>query len=61
MMERVKFAQVFRTIDSKTRIHYLDAIDTNGYHWTAEMSPHEEQWMCYTATWKKDPQQPYDV
>jgi len=61
MMERAKFVTITRVIDPKTRIHYLDAIDTNGYHWTAEMSPHEERWMCYTDTWKKDPQQPYDT
>jgi len=60
MMERVKFVTISRVIDPKTRIHYLDAIDVNGYHWTAEMSPKLEPWMCYTDTWKKDPQQPYD-
>ena len=48
-------------IGPRSGIHYLDAIDENGQHWTAVMSPHEEQWMCYTETWKKDPQQPYDL
>jgi hypothetical protein len=60
IMEKVKFTTITRTIDPKTRMHYLDAIDTNGIHWTAEMSPHEESWMCYTDMWKKDPQQPHD-
>ena len=59
-MERVKFVTISRVIDPWTRIHYLDAIDDKGQHWTAEMSPKLEKWMCYTDTWKKDPQQPYD-
>ena len=58
-MERVKFTHITRVIDPKTRIHYLDAIDENGQHWWAEMSPHEEPWLCYTEMWKKNPQQPY--
>jgi hypothetical protein len=48
-MERAKFVTISRVIDPKTRIHYLDAIDINGYHWTAEMSPHEERW-CGSKT-----------
>lgn len=51
-MERVKFVQLSRVIDPKTRIHYLDAIDEQGRHWTAEMSPHIEDWPCYTRQWK---------
>jgi len=58
MTERVKFKSITRVIGPRSGIHYLDAIDENGQHWTAVMSPHEEQWMCYTETWKKDPQQP---
>ena len=42
MTERVKFTHITRVIDPKTRIHYLDAVDTNGYHWTAEMSPQHQ-------------------
>jgi hypothetical protein len=60
-MNRVKFVTISRVIDPHTQKHYLDAIDTNGYHWTAEMSPKIERWMCYTDPWKKDPQQPYDT
>jgi hypothetical protein len=61
MMERVKFKTITRVIDPKTRIHYLDAVDKEGQHWIAEMSPHLESWLCYTKTWQKDPQQPYDA
>ncbi len=49
-MER-KFVQITRTIDPRTRIHYLDAIDDQGQHWMAEMSHHEESWLCYTRPW----------
>lgn len=58
MTEHVKFVQVTRTIDPKTRIHYLDAIDTEGKHWTAEMTHKEEPWLCFTEVWRLDPQQP---
>ena len=44
-MNKVKFVYVTRTIDPKTRIHYLDAIDENGQHWMAEMS-HKEEHGC---------------
>jgi len=60
MTERVKFTHITRTIDPKSRIHYLDAIDENGIHWYAEMSPHLEPWLCYTTKWGKDFQQPYN-
>lgn len=61
MTERVKFTHITRTIDPKSRIHYLDAIDESGQHWTAEMSHKLEPWIVYTKTWKKDSQQPYDT
>ena len=60
MLERVKFVHVTRTIDPKTRIHYLDAIDSNGQHWMAEMSHQVEQWLVFTREWRKDTQLPYD-
>lgn len=60
MTSKVKFVYVTRTIDPKTRIHYLDAIDENGQHWMAEMSHKEEPWLCFTDNWKKDLQVPYD-
>lgn len=60
MVERVKFVSVTRTIDPKTRIHYLDAIDDNGQHWMAEMSHQVEQWLVFTREWRKDTQLPYD-
>jgi glucose-6-phosphate isomerase len=59
-MNKVKFTYITRTIDPKTRIHYLDAIDENGQHWTAEMSHQVEKWLCFTDVWKKDVQVPYD-
>jgi hypothetical protein len=53
----VRFTQINRTICPKSQIHYLDAIDPDGQHWTAEMSPHVEDWLVYTRPWKKDPHQ----
>ncbi len=61
MTERVKFAQVSRVICPKTGIHYLDALDENGIHWIAQMETGVERWITYKETWKKDPQQPYDL
>ena len=58
--EKVKFKQVTRTIDPKTRIHYLDAIDENGQHWMAEMSHQEEKWLVFTRLWHNDARHPYD-
>ena len=60
MVERVKFVSVTRTIDPKTRIHYLDAIDENGQHWMAEMSHQVENWLVFTRVWHRDEQLPYD-
>jgi hypothetical protein len=59
-MTPVKFVSVTRTIDPKTRIHYLDAIDENGNHWMAEMSHKVESWLCFTEVWKKDLRMPRD-
>jgi hypothetical protein len=59
MTERVKFKSITRVIDPKTRIHYLDAVDENGRHWTAQMTHTEEPWIIYKEVWKEDPQQPY--
>jgi hypothetical protein len=61
MTSRVKFVYVTRTIDPKTRIHYLDAVDENGMHWSAQMETNVEPWITYKEVWKKDPQQPYDA
>ena len=60
-IEKVKFVTVTRVIDDRKGIHYLDAIDENGYHWSAEMDNRQEQWLVYTKVWKRDPQQPYDL
>jgi hypothetical protein len=49
-----------RVIDPRTQIHYLDALDTQGRHWMAQMSHQEEDWIVYTETWKLDPQKFYD-
>jgi hypothetical protein len=56
-MKHAKLVQISRTIDPKTRIHYLDAIDTKGRHWMAEMSHKEEKWLVFTRTWSLDLQQ----
>jgi hypothetical protein len=58
MITPVKFVHFTRTIDPKTRMHYLDALDENGIHWHAVMSPHIEDWLVYTKFWYTDPQQP---
>lgn len=60
-MNKVKFTQVSRVIDPKTRIHYLDAIDENGIHWMAQQETGVERWITYKEVWKKDPQQPLDL
>jgi hypothetical protein len=36
-MEKVKFTYINRTICPKTGIHFLDAVDTEGQLWSAEM------------------------
>jgi DNA modification methylase len=61
MTERVKFTNITRVIDPKSGIHYLDGVDSNGYHWTAQMQTGVERWIIYKEVWKKDPQQPYDL
>ena len=58
MIRRLKFIGVTRTIDPKTRIHYLNAIDEDGIHWMAEMEHKTEPHLCYSRIWYKDPQQP---
>ena len=49
---RVKFAFLTRTIDPKTQIHYLDAIDEEGRHWVATLDGNRrrtgENHPCYT-------------
>jgi len=60
MTEKVVFLSISRVIDTKTGIHYLDAIDEDGHHWTAQMTHKEEPWITYKEVWRKDPQQPYD-
>mgnify|MGYP003674415940 CR=1 FL=1 len=60
MTEPAKFVYVTRVIGPKSGIHYLDAIDDQGRHWTAEMTHGEEKWITYTKTWKLDPQKLYD-
>ena len=61
MTNRLKFAQVSRVICPKTGIHYLDAIDENGIHWTGQQETGVERWITYKEVWKKDPQQPFDL
>ncbi len=58
MSKPVKFVSITRTIDPKTRIHYLDAIDKDGQHWMAEMTHQDEEWTTFIELWHKDPQQP---
>jgi hypothetical protein len=58
-MITVKFVSVTRTIDTKTGIHYLDAVDGYGFHWMSQMDHKTEPHLCYTKVWYQDPQQPY--
>ena len=60
-MEKVKFVTVTRTIDNRSGIHYLDAVDVDGMHWSAQMDSRQEKWLVYTKLWTRDPQQPYDL
>jgi hypothetical protein len=61
MTEKVKFTQITRTICPATKIHYLDAIDTQGFHWTAQQETGVEKWITWKEMWKKNNQQPYDL
>ena len=61
MTSKIKFVSVTRVIDPKTHIHYLDAVDEYGYHWSAQQETGVEPWITYKAVWKKDPQQPWDL
>jgi hypothetical protein len=58
MTSKVKFVYVTRTIDPKTRIHYLDAVDEYGNHWMAQMEHKTEPWLCFSEVWYEDRQQP---
>ena len=60
-MEKVKFVSVTRTICPKTGIHYLDSVDSNGFHWMAQMRTDVENWIVFSRVWYKDPQQPYPI
>lgn len=60
MTKTVKFVSVTRTIDPKTRIHYLDAVDSEGVHWMAQMDHKTEPFLCFIREWRPDPQQPKD-
>jgi hypothetical protein len=61
MTERVKFVSISRTISDSSGIHYLDAIDENGIHWTGQMEVGVERWITWKEQWKKNNQQPYDL
>ena len=61
MTNKLKFTQISRVIDPKTRIHYLDALDEDGIHWVAQQEIGVERWITYKETWKRDPQQPLDL
>ena len=61
MTERVKFKSITRVIDQKTGIHYLDAIDENGQHWTGQQETGVEKWITWKEQWKKNNQQPLDL
>jgi hypothetical protein len=58
MVEKVKFTQITRTICPKTGVHYLDAVDTEGFHWMAEVRTDVEKWTTFSRMWHRDPQQP---
>lgn len=58
MTKKLKFTQVSRVICPKTLIHYLDAVDSYGNHWTAQQETNVEKWITYKEIWYQDPQQP---
>jgi len=60
-VQKVRFASVTRVIDERKGIHYLDAVDENGIHWSAEMDNKQEPWLVYSKLWTKDYRQPYDL
>ena len=60
-MSNLRFTQVSRVICPKSGIHFLDACDEYGNHWTAEMRTDVEQWTTYKELWKQDPQQPVKI
>ena len=53
MTEKVKFVNVSRTICPRTGTHYLDAVDTEGQLWFAEMKTGIEKWIVFSSPWKK--------
>jgi len=64
MVEKVKFVSVTRVIDPKSGIHYLDSVDSEGFHWMAQMVHNinsDEPYLLYKKVWYKDPQMPYDI
>jgi hypothetical protein len=61
MTEKVKFTQISRVICPKSGIHYLDAIDTQGFHWTAQQETGVEKWITWKEMWKKDNSLPLDL
>ena len=58
MTERLKITQISRVICPKTGIHYLDAVDEYGNHWTAQQETGVEEWITYKQLWKQNHQQP---
>lgn len=45
------FVSISRTIDPKTGIHYLDAIDEHKRHWVAQMAYQDDPWLVYIKPW----------
>lgn len=57
----VPFIHFTRTIDPKTGIHYLDALDKDGHYWTAHMIQYEQgDWLIFGphGNWRKSTTQP---
>ena len=51
---RVKFTSLTRTINPVSGIHYLDAIDEDGRHWTS----HVNTFIDDFSHWKPSPTHP---
>jgi len=60
IIKRVKLVHITRTIDPKTRIHYLDAIDENGKYWMAQQTHQVEKWLTFSEPWRPSPQVPVE-
>ena len=51
MTKPTNLKHISRAICPKTGIHFLDAVDELGQHYTATMQQKEEPWLTYVQPW----------